>query len=155
MTSLIQRWIMSWWDAWGLEEQHGCCGRKSFYCSEHALLNDDDNDNEETFGEYVESTKQLKNIRRQEEMPKRRIPWKWQLRHFSPWYWWVFLWLISLWLNRCSFMTHLILAQWLNSFVTLFPHISYHSHDESNVLPYCHPFLLLWLIFMCCIIILP
>ena len=31
-----------------------------------------------------------------------------------------------------SWLTHLILAQWLNSFVTLFPHISYHSHDESN-----------------------
>ena len=37
------------------KEQHGCCGRKSFYCSKHVLLNDDDNDNEETFGEYIES----------------------------------------------------------------------------------------------------
>ena len=54
-----------------------------------------------------------------------------------------------------SWLTHLILAQWFNSFVTLFPHISYHSHDESNVLPYCHPFLLLWLLFLCCIIISP
>ena len=51
-----------------MEEQRGCCGRKSFYCSKHALLNDDDD--EETFGEYIESTKQLKKIRRQEEMPK-------------------------------------------------------------------------------------
>ena len=54
-----------------------------------------------------------------------------------------------------SWHTHLILAQWLNSLVTLFLHISYHTHDESNVLPYCHPFLLLWLLFLCCIIILP
>ena len=106
MTSLIWRHIMSWWDAWGLEEQQGCCGRKLFYCSKLALLNDDDNDNDETFGEYVKSTKQLKKIRRWEEMPKRRIPWKWQPRHFSPWYWWIFLWLIFLWLNRRSFMTH-------------------------------------------------
>ena len=29
MMSLIQRHVMSWWDAWGLEEQCGCCGRKS------------------------------------------------------------------------------------------------------------------------------
>ena len=65
----------------------------------------DDNDNEETFGEYVKSTKQLKKIRRQ-EMLKRRIPWKWQPRCFSPWYWWIFLQLIVLWLNRHSFMTH-------------------------------------------------
>ena len=48
-----------------------------------------------------------------------------------------------------SWLTHLILAQWLNSFATLFPYISYHSHDESNVLSYCHPFLLLWLLFLC------
>ena len=54
-----------------------------------------------------------------------------------------------------SWLTHLILVQWLNSFITLVPHISYHSHDESNVLPYCHPFLLLWLLFLCCIIIFP
>ena len=54
-----------------------------------------------------------------------------------------------------SWLTHLILAQWLNSFVTLFPHISYHSHDESNVLPYCHPFLPLWLLFLCSISIFP
>ena len=132
MASLIWRHVMSWWDAWGLEEQCDFCGRKSFYCSKHALLNDDDNDNEETFGEYVESTKQLKKIRRRDKMPKRRIPWKWQPRHFSPWYWWIFLWLIFL---------------WLNSFITLFPHISYHSHDDSNVLPHCHPFY--------CIIIFP
>ena len=52
-------------------------------------------------------------------------------------------------------LTHLILVQWLNSFITLFPHISYHSHDESNVLPYCHPFLLLWHLFLCCIIVFP
>ena len=53
MTSLIQRHVMSWWDAWGLEEQRGCCGSKSFYCSKHMLLNDDNDDNEETFGEYI------------------------------------------------------------------------------------------------------
>ena len=106
LMSLIWRHVMSWWDAQGLEEQHGCCGRKSFYFSKYALLNDDDNDNEETFGEYVKSTKQLKKIRRREEMPKRRIPWKWRPRCFSPWYWWIFLWLIFLWLNRHSFMTH-------------------------------------------------
>ena len=61
-TSLIQRRVMSWRDARGLEEWHGCYGRKSFYCSEPALLNDDDNDKEETLGEYVQSTKQLKKI---------------------------------------------------------------------------------------------
>ena len=106
MMSLIWRHIMSWWDAWGMDEQCGCCGRKSFYCSKHALLNDDDDEDTETFGEYVESTKQLKKIWRQEGMLKRRIPWKWQPRCFSPWYWWIFLWLIFLWLNRRSFMTH-------------------------------------------------
>ena len=52
-----------------------------------------------------------------------------------------------------SWLTHLILVQWLNSFVTLFPHISYHSHNESNVLPHCHPFLRL--LFLCCIISFP
>ena len=36
------------------------------------LLNDDDNDNEETFGEYLESTKQLKKIRRRVEMLKKK-----------------------------------------------------------------------------------
>ena len=60
----------------GHNKQCGCCGRKSFYCSKHVLLNDDNNDDEETFEEYVKSTKQLKKIRRQEEMPKKRIPWK-------------------------------------------------------------------------------
>ena len=54
-----------------------------------------------------------------------------------------------------SWLTHLILVQWFNSFVTLFPHISYHSHNESKVLSYCHPCLLLWLLFLCCIIIFP
>ena len=44
---------------------------------------------------------------------------------------------------------------WLNSFVNLFPLITYHSHDESLVLSYCHPFLLLWVLFLCCIIISP
>ena len=35
------------------------------------------------------------------------------------------------WLDRHSlWFTHLILVQWLNSFVTLFPHISYNSFDE-------------------------
>ena len=55
--------------------------------------------------------------------------------------------------NILSWLTHLILAQWLNSFITLFPHISYHPHDESIVLPFCHPCLLLWLLFLCHIII--
>ena len=32
------------------------------YCSEPALLNDDDDDKEEALGEYVQSTKQLKKI---------------------------------------------------------------------------------------------
>ena len=54
-----------------------------------------------------------------------------------------------------SWLTHLILAQWVNSFITLFPHVSYHSHDESNVLPYCHPCSLLRLLFLCHIIIFP
>ena len=54
-----------------MEERHGCCGRKSFYCSKLAL-NDDDNDEEETFGEYIQSTKQLKKIRRQVEMLKKK-----------------------------------------------------------------------------------
>ena len=35
-------------DARGLVEWLGCYGRKSFYCSEPALLNDDDDDEEET-----------------------------------------------------------------------------------------------------------
>ena len=55
--SLIRRCVMSWWDAWGLEEQCSCCGRKSFYCSKHVLLNDDDDDDDEAFGEYIECTK--------------------------------------------------------------------------------------------------
>ena len=38
--------------------------------------------------------------------------------------------------QHSSWWTCLILAQWLDSFITLFPHISYHSHDESNVLPF-------------------
>ena len=59
---------MSQRDAQGLAGRHGCCGRKSFYCSEPAFLNDDDDDEEETLGEYVQSTKQLKKIRRQVEM---------------------------------------------------------------------------------------
>ena len=36
------------------------------------LLNDDDGDEEETFGEFVQSTKQLKKIRRRVEMPKKK-----------------------------------------------------------------------------------
>ena len=48
------------------------------------LLNDDDNDDEETFGEYVKSTKQLRKIRRQEEMLKRRIPWIMTTKMFFP-----------------------------------------------------------------------
>ena len=44
---------------------------------------------------------------------------------------------------------------WLNSFVILFPLITYHPHDESQVLSYCHPVSLLWLHFLCCIIISP
>ena len=42
-----------------------------FYCSKLALLNDDNDDEEETFGEYIQSTKQLKKIRRRIEMPKK------------------------------------------------------------------------------------
>ena len=57
-----------------LEERYGCCGKKSFYCSKLALLNDDGDDKEETFGEYVQSTKQLKKIRRQVEMLKKKDP---------------------------------------------------------------------------------
>ena len=60
-TSLIWRHIMSWRDARGLVEQHGCCGRKSFYCSKLVLLNDDDDDDDETFRGYVKRTKQLSN----------------------------------------------------------------------------------------------
>ena len=60
--SLIQRRVMSWRDAWGLVERLGCYGRKSFYCSEPALLNDDDDDEEEALGEYVQSMKQQKKI---------------------------------------------------------------------------------------------
>ena len=75
---------------------------------------------------------------------------------FSPRSWWIFPWLISLWLHRHSSMTHSSNSgTWLNSFVNLFPLITYHSHDESQVLSYCHPFLLLWLLFLCCIIIFP
>ena len=36
------------------------------------LLNDDDNDKEETFAEFVQSTKQLKKSRRRVEMPKKK-----------------------------------------------------------------------------------
>ena len=61
--ALIWRCVMFWWDAWGLGEQCGCCRKKSFYCSKLALLNDD-NDDDETFGEYIESPKQLKKNRR-------------------------------------------------------------------------------------------
>ena len=43
-----------------------------FYCSKLALINDDDDDQEETFGEYVQSTKQLKKIRRQVGMLKKK-----------------------------------------------------------------------------------
>ena len=55
-----------------------------FYCSKLALLNDDDNDEEETFGEYVQSTKQLKKIRRQVEMPKKKDPIVMTTKTFSP-----------------------------------------------------------------------
>ena len=103
MASLIQRHRMFWWDVWGLGEQCGCCGRKLFYCSKLVLLNDD---NDDTFGEYIKIPKQLKKIRRQEEMPKRRIPWKWQPWCFPPWYWWIFLWLIFLWLKSQQLFFH-------------------------------------------------
>ena len=46
--------------------------KEIIYCSRLALLNDDDDDKEETFGEYVQSTKQLKKIRRRIEMPKKK-----------------------------------------------------------------------------------
>ena len=97
---------MSWRDAWGLGERHGCCGRKLFYCSKLALLNDDDNDEEETFGEYVQSTKQLKKIRRRVEMLIRSIPWKWQPRHFPLNIDGSFYDSFLLWLNRHSLVTH-------------------------------------------------
>ena len=104
----------------------------------------------------LNGTKQLKKIRRQDEMPKRRIPWKWRLRHFphdiDGYFYDSFSYDTT---DVLSWLTHLILVQWLNSFITLFPHISYHSHDESNVLPYCHLFLLSWLLFLCHIIIFP
>ena len=54
--------------------------------------------------------------------------------------------------NRCSFISSNSGA-WLNSFVILFPRITYYSYDESQVLSYYHPFLLLWLLFLCCIIL--
>ena len=156
MMSLIWRHVISWWDAQGLQAQRGCCGRKSFYCSKHALLNDDNNDDEETFGEYVESTKQLKKIRRWEEMPKRRIPWKWQPRCFSPWYWWKFLWLIFLWLNRCSFRTHSsnsgAMAQLIRH--PLSPYILSFTKWVKYP-PLLSSILFLWSLFLCCIIILP
>ena len=38
------------------------------------LLNDDNDDKEETLGEYIQSTKQLKKIRRQVEMPIKKDP---------------------------------------------------------------------------------
>ena len=44
------------------KEWLGCYGRKLFYCSEPALLNDDDNDEEEILGEYVQVPKQLMKI---------------------------------------------------------------------------------------------
>ena len=42
------------------------------YCSKLVLLNDDNDDKDETSGEYVQSTKQLKKIRRRVEMPKKK-----------------------------------------------------------------------------------
>ena len=78
VTSLIRRHIMSWRDARELAEWHGCYRRKSFYCSEPALLNDDNDDEEETLGEYVQSTKTAEEDRKRIEMPRtRRIPWNW------------------------------------------------------------------------------
>ena len=77
-TSLIWRHVMSWRDARGLVERLGCYGRKSFYCSEPALLNDDDDDKEEILGEYVQSTKTAEEDRKRIEMPRtRRNPWNW------------------------------------------------------------------------------
>ena len=144
---------MSWRDAQGLEEWHGCCGRKLFYCSKLALLNDDDNDEEETFGEYVQSSKQLKKLRSWVEMPKRKDSMDTTTETFSPWFWWIFPWLISVWLHRRSSMTHSSNSgAWLNSFVIPFPHLSYQSHDESKDFSYCHPILLL---FLCCVNVFP
>ena len=65
---------MSWRDARGLEEQHGCCGRNLFCCSEPALLNDDDDDEEETLGEYIGSTKQLKKIGNELRCQEKKVP---------------------------------------------------------------------------------
>ena len=45
----------------------GCYGRKSFYCSEPALLNDDDDDKEETLVDKMikkKKKKKKRNIRR-------------------------------------------------------------------------------------------
>ena len=153
-TSLIWRHVMSWSDAQGLEEQHGCCGKKSFYCSEPALLNDDDNDEEETLGEYVQSAKQLKKIRRWVEMPNKKDPMDTITRTSFPLILMGFSMTHSHMTNRHSSISSNS-GTWFNSFINLFPLITYHSHDESQVLSYCHPFLLLGLLFLCCIINFP
>ena len=150
--SLIQRRIMSWRDARGLAERHGCCGRKSFYCSEPVLLNDDNDDKEETLGKYVQSTKQLKKIRRRIEMPNKRDPIDIITEMSFPLILMDFSMTHSHMTNRHSSISSNS-GTWLNSFINLFPLITYHSHDESQVLSYCHPFLLLWHLFLCCIII--
>ena len=140
MMSLIWRHILPWWDARGLEEQCSHCGRKSFYCSKLALLNDDDNDNEETFREYIESAKQLKKIRRWEKCQKEGFH-GYDNQDIFPldidgYFYDSFSYDST---DFLSWLTHLILVQWLNSFLTLFPHISYHSHNESIVLSFWHP----------------
>ena len=87
---------------------------------------------------------------------KRRIPWIWQPRRFPLNMDGSFYDSFLLWPNRHSFVTHSSNSgAWLNSFVIFFPQISYHSHDESEALSYCHPLLLLWLLFLCCFIIFP
>ena len=126
-TSLIRRHVMSWRDARGLGERHGCCGRKLFYCSKLVLLNDDDDDEEETLGEYVQSTKQLKKIRRWVEMPKKKDPIIMTTEMFSPWSWWIILWLISFVTQQTFLVTHLILA-----------HDSTHSSSSFLIYPNIH-----------------
>ena len=124
-TSLIRRRVMAWRDAQGLVEQLGCYGRKLFYCSEPVLLNDDDDDEEETLGEYVQSTKQWKKIgnelRCREQDGSHGID-NWDV---SPLILMDFSMTHSHMTNRHSFNSSNS-GVWLNSYVNLFPLITYH-----------------------------
>ena len=73
---------------------------------------------------------------------------------FPPWYWWIFLWLILIWPTDIL-LSHLILVHDSTHSSNSFPLWPIISHDESLVLSYCHPFLFLWLLFLCCFIIFP